>query len=208
MGIKSKLRRLVQKNPWGSVQFFHQQKSLRMNDSRRFTVAVAMPTVTQLAKLQQRLLKGDKLEGGSPQFSLRIGKATVNPKDQYTREIGRKFSFDRITPHQFYMNNVNTSCGKSVFEFSGVVDNQITRVYLTVTPYSDRAQLTLVSFRKLPSSIQEVASYAKPEEVSTGTQDQNTGSSVRPSLRDERGGIDQGDSERRTFGVGLQEQGN
>lgn len=209
MGIKSKLRRLVQRSPWGSVQFYHQQNLFRVRDSRdesrRFTVAVAMPTKSQLTKLQERLLRSRDYE--HPKVTLRVGKATVNPKDQYTRQIGRKVSFDRIAPHSFYLNQVDTKAGESIFNFTGVIDNQITTLYLTLIPSSDRAQLRHVSFRKLPKSIQEVAN-AKSEEVSTGTQGKDAGAPIRSSLRDERGGDSQSDSERRTFGVGLQEQSN
>jgi hypothetical protein len=194
------LKRRTQKNPWGNVQFFHEQSKFRCLDRKKFTVAIAMPTVKQLLKLQQRLVKSIDYE--SPPLTIRIGRTTVNPKDQYTRSIGRKLSFERIQPVQFFLNRVEIIHGRSNFEFSGLSDGKITYVTLVVTPHSDRAQLRHVAYKKIPFGMQERIN-AKSKEMSSGAEDQSSSTSVRPALRDERGGDCESDTECDSLGTSL-----
>src|SRR5271165_3415544 len=133
MGLKSKLKHLVQKNPWGKVQFFHQQRTFVTPDGKRFTAAVEMPTKNQLLRFKNKLSSSNRLQAVTPKLILKFGKSVVNPIDQYVRQIGRETAFKRLTPHTFFLNKVEVTCGKIDFYLDGVADGLRVGIGLTLT---------------------------------------------------------------------------
>lgn len=192
--IKSKIKRLLESNQWGTVQFFHQQRKFAAFDGKRFTAAVDVPTKKKLLRLRDQFANGDHYKLQHPKLDIKFGKSKVNPKDQYVRQIGRDTAFSRIASHTFHLNKVEVTCGRTLFFFDSVVDNQRIQIAFVVTPNSDRAQLRHVLVRGLPSGLAEVIrknkemDNAESEEVSSGAQNQGSGSPIRTPVFHECGG--------------------
>jgi hypothetical protein len=83
------------RNKWGNYQFFHRMEH-KQGVIPRFTAAVEIPSKKQLVKMAQALV-----ETKVKTIKLNVGVTAVNPKDKYSKKIGREVSYNRLQKYEF-----------------------------------------------------------------------------------------------------------
>ena len=91
------------RNKWGNYQFHHSQTGHHQGVIQRFTAAVEVPTKKQLIKLVQGLV-----ETKVKRINLKVGITAVNPKDRYSKKIGREVSHSRLEKYEFEIQSALT----------------------------------------------------------------------------------------------------
>jgi hypothetical protein len=91
------------KSKWGNYQFHHSHHGHHQGVIPRFTAAVEVPTKKQLIKLVQSLV-----ETKVKRINLKVGITAVNPKDRYSKKIGREVSHSRVEKYEFEIQSALT----------------------------------------------------------------------------------------------------
>jgi len=141
--LKLKKKQKENKHKWGDVQFYHQMSHplCPPHLRKRYTVAIEIPSKRFLLALQNGMFNGERYD--HPEIELNIGLSKVNPKDQYTKRIGRELSHERIKKIKFYLNQVIYEGGRALFHISGLVEDYKTTIHLSINPGSSKAQFNL-----------------------------------------------------------------
>ena len=91
------------RSKWGNYQFHHSHTGHHQGVIPRFTAVVEIPSKKKLIKLVQALV-----ETKVKSVDLNVGIAAVNPKDRYSKKIGREVSHSRIAKYKFEIQSAIT----------------------------------------------------------------------------------------------------
>lgn len=80
-----------------NVKFFHKTRHDEFYKDHRYTAAIEMPSKNDLL---------DLMGFGPKHLFLNVGKASVHPKDQYVRKIGREIAVKNIKRIKYSLSDI------------------------------------------------------------------------------------------------------